>query len=539
MNSINYPSTSETEVSNRTWMPLRFLNLYRMTLSGLFVVLIVARDTPIFFGNIFPELATVVSIFYLIFSVINSFLIHWRRPGFALQIYSQVFTDIAAITLIMFASGGVNSGMGVLLVVAIAGASVIMASRMANLFAAIATISILFEEAYASAINAFPVSYSHAGMLGVTLFATAMLAYVLAKRLRESEQLAEQRGVDLENLSKLNEHVIQRMQSGVLVIDTKGRIRLSNHSAWIMLDATSIRKNQTIDSVSPQLAEQLDAWKRNRLSGDPQVLKSSGSTSDILPRFMKLGSDENSGILIFLEDTSMMAQQAQQIKMVSLGRLTASIAHEVRNPLGAISHAGQLLAESHNLKKPDLRLTEIIRNHSDRVNKIVENVLQLSRSDKSKPQQLVLIDWLNDFATEFRRDQRIEPNELTVDISPANLEISMDPSQLHQVLWNLCQNGLRHSQASLEMPKVEIVGNISNDTQTPYIDVIDHGPGIDTETSLNIFEPFFTTESGGTGLGLYIARELCEANHARLLYIPMPKEGACFRINFSPMNLAG
>ncbi len=539
---FNNTGTGEDAYLNQlsyTWQPLRLLNLYRLTLSGLFVVLIVLGNEPIYFGNIDRELATFVSITYLIFSVASIFSINWRTPGFTIQIYTQTFVDIISITLLMYASGGVGSGLGVLLVVAIAGGSVIMASRMANLFAAVATIAILFEESYASSIDAFAVSYSHAGMLGATFFATAMLAYILAKRLRETEQLAAQRGVDLANLAKLNEHVIQRMQSGILVTDPKDRIRLSNHSAWVMLDVASIRENQSLESVSAQLAEQLTHWKKDNMGSEPQVFKPSGISTDILPRFMKLGTDEKPAALIFLEDTSVMAQQAQQLKMASLGRLTASIAHEVRNPLGAISHAGQLLAESPKLDKPDLRLTEIICNHSDRVNKIVENVLQLSRSDKSNPQHLLLKKWLADFADEFRRDNHIDPKELAVNVVPENLKILMDPSQLHQVLWNLCQNGIRHSRSWFKMPKVELKGNISKEMQTPYIDIIDHGPGIDTETALNIFEPFFTTETGGTGLGLYIARELCEANNARLIYIPMPKEGACFRISFSHMNISG
>ena len=520
-----------------TWKPLRLLHQYRLILSGLFVVLIVFRNEPLYFGSINPQLATYTSLAYLIFSAISSFTIRWQHPGFTIQLYSQTLADIVAISVLMYASGGVGSGLGVLLVVAIAGGSVIMASRMANLFAAVATLAILLEETYAKATFAFEVSYSHAGILGATFFATAILAYVLARKLRESEQLAAQRGVDLANLSELNDYVIQRMQSGILVIDAKGRIRLSNNSAWVMLDIASLKENASIESVSPQLSEQLKAWQKNRTTGQPRVFKPSATSTDILPRFMSLGADELAGTLIFLEDTSVMAQQAQQIKMASLGRLTASIAHEVRNPLGAISHAGQLLAESPSLEKPDIRLTEIIRNHSDRVNKIVENVLQLSRSDKSKPQKLALSDWLNDFANEFRRDQHIDANEISVEVTPSELEILMDPSQLHQVLWNLCQNGLRHSADWPNMPKVELIGGIIEDAQTPYIDIIDHGPGIDTETALKIFEPFFTTQTSGTGLGLYIARELCEANNARLIYIPLPKSGSCFRINFSQMNL--
>jgi two-component system sensor histidine kinase PilS (NtrC family) len=527
-------SAPNPKEDSRTWKPLRLLNLYRVTLAGLFVVLILYGDEPTFLGRYNPNAALTVSMLYLLFSMVSSFLIQWHWPRFYLQLYSQVLVDIIALTIIMHTSGGVSSGLGMLLVVAIAGGSVIMASRMANLFAAIATLAVLGEEIYAEALHLFPGSYNHAGMLGATFFATAILVFVLAKRLRESEELASQRGRDLANMAELNEHVIQRMQSGIIVVNPQNQVRLMNESAWVMLNMPSGPDDSlTLEHISPQLAAQLSAWWDKPAVGEPHVFRPTATATDIMPRFTRLGSDEKSDTLIFLEDTSVMAQQAQQMKLASLGRLTASIAHEVRNPLGAISHAGQLLSESSALTKSDRRLTEIIRNHSNRVNTMIENILQLSRREKSRPQTIDLKHWLETFTNEFIRDQHVDPKDIGMDVTPADTQVFMDPSQLHQVVWNLCQNGLRHSKEYKNQPKLEIQGGTSRDAGGPFVDIIDHGPGIDPDTAQQIFEPFFTTEPRGTGLGLYIARELCEVNQARLNYIPVPTGGSCFRINFS------
>jgi two-component system sensor histidine kinase PilS (NtrC family) len=237
--------------------------------------------------------------------------------------------------------------------------------------------------------------------------------------------------------------------------------------------------------------------------------------------------------LIYLEDSSVMAQQAQQMKLASLGRLAAGVAHEIRNPLGAISHAGQLLSESPQLEGPDKRLTEIIQTQSRRMNRIIENVLQLSRRAHSNPQHIRLQSWLEHFASEFAQERHVDAHSIAVDINPPDMEIHVDPTQLQQVLTNLCDNGVRHSADHPGLPKVELRGGVTRESGGPFLDVIDHGSGIPPENAEHIFEPFFTTETTGTGLGLYIARELCEINRARLSYLPVPTGGSCFRINFS------
>lgn len=526
-------STAQSaEGYSRTWKPLAFLNIYRLVLSAVFTILLIVRDQPFYVGAAHPTLALSTMAIYLAFATVCSVLIYRRWPRFTLQTYLQISVDILAVTVLMYASGGAGSGVGMLLVVAIASGSIIMAGTTAYFFAALAAIATLAEELFAFATNSFPPNYTQAGFLGATFFATALLAYVLASRARESEELAAQRGVDLENLTQLNEHVIQRMQSGIVVVDSDHRVRLMNESAWHMLGMPTVRDRARIDEIAPNLGTQLTHWRDN-FAYTPRSFRALPTGTDLIPRFTRLGSPTAPGTLIFLEDATFMAQQAQQMKLASLGRLTASIAHEVRNPLGAISHAGQLLSESPQLDTGDKRLTEIIRNQSRRVNAIIENVLQLSRRERSNPQSIPLRSWIDSFIQEFVLVHRVDAREIAIDINPPDAEIHVDPTQLQQVLTNLCDNALRHSIAAPTSPKVELRGGLTRESGGPFLDVIDHGPGIAPENADHIFEPFFTTEATGSGLGLYIARELCEINRARLHYIPVPTGGACFRINFS------
>lgn len=516
-----------------TWRPLGLLNTYRLILAALLAFAALAQLELPPLGEHSPALFIASSVVYLLLALLFVVTINTRTPGFRTQLYMQLLADIVCVILLTYASGGIRSGLGTLLIVSLAGGSMLMGGRMAVLYAAICTLAVLGEEAYVWASSATrDANFTHAGFLGATYFLTALLAYGLARRARESEALAAQRGVDLANMQQLTEYVIQRMQTGVIVIDAEQRVRLINESAWHLLGFPVNPTRQTLATISPELAQHLAQWQQ-RPDGEPQLVRPNASGPELLPRFARLGHSERSGTLIFLEDTAALAQQAQQLKLASLGRLTASIAHEIRNPLGAISHAGQLLAESPQLTNADLRLTEIIRDHSRRMNAIVENVLQLSRRQRARPQELELKPWLESFINDFCLTQNIAAEHIRIDIVPPDTVVRMDPQQLHQILWNLCHNGVRYSLAHTGAPRLTLRGGISAESPNPFVDVIDAGPGVAPEAVDHLFEPFFTTERTGTGLGLYISRELCESNQARLHYQPVNGGGSCFRITFA------
>jgi two-component system sensor histidine kinase PilS (NtrC family) len=519
-------------ISDLDWKQLLYLNYYRLSLSGLFSLFCVIERLPPPLADHSYNLFSTVSMCYLTIATCSLFTIKWRQPGFHVQVYLQVMTDIIAVTLLTHASGGVHSGLGMLLVVSIAGGSLIMAGRTSRLFAAIATLAVLAEQIYSWLQGAtITTNYTHAGLLGASFFATAFLAHVLARRLRESQALAERRGVDLANMAQLTEYVIQRMQTGILVVDNNFSIRLINASAARLLELTSKAEGRPIKLLCQELDRQMREWWNNAIF-EPQCFRLAEAAPEILPKFARLGVDQSAGTLIFLEDMAALTQQAQQLKLASLGRLTASIAHEVRNPLGAISHASQLLEESPHLDAGDRRLTEIIHEHSARVNAIIENIMQLSRRQRAQPEELLLKPWLNQFINEFVRSEGLTPGQIRLEVTPSDTRVQMDPGQLHQVLWNLCHNGIKHG-GNIGRCQLTLRVGIVADTNNPYLDVTDNGPGISSKLQQQIFEPFFTTATDGTGMGLYIARELCASNQARLNYLQNPAGGGRFRITFA------
>lgn len=514
-----------------TWTPLHYLNLYRLALAGLFVSLAGLGIGPELLGKLDPGLFLATSAIYLAAGLVNVVTIALRFPAFSIQVYSQILVDFVAITVLMHTSGGIGSGLGMLLVVAIAGGSLLTVGRTAIALAAAASLFVLLEEIYAQLEQVFPTThYTQAGLLGVTFFTTAMLAHVLARRVRESEELAARRGTDLAFMEQLAAYVIERMQTGIMILGEAGVVKLANDSARHLLGLHAAPTDAI--ELPPALRAQFTAWIDDP-GHDTMTFRAPATGADLLPRFARISTDPAGDVLVFLEDTAATAQQAQQLKLASLGRLTASIAHEIRNPLGAISHAGQLLAESPGIASADQRLTEIIRDHSKRMNTIIENILRLSRRGQAHPEEFELKPWLVEFHSEFTRSHQIEPGQIRLTVRPADLCVRIDRSQLHQILLNLCENGFTHSQPANHTPRLTLEGGFLNDSNIPYLAVIDNGHGIAPDTAEHMFEPFFTTQSSGTGLGLYIARELCEANQARLSYAPADSGGSCFSITFA------
>ena len=511
------------------WKSLRFLTFYRLVLTGLLAVLYFFLTDVNPFGVTEPVLFPATLLVYLAFSVAAGFAARLHWPGYRLQALVQVFVDIAAIAVLMHASGGVTSGLSVLLVVAVAAGALLLPGRIAFLFAAVATLALLGESGFSQLAldRASASDITRAGLLGAVLFAAAGLAHMLATRLRESEALATQRGIDLADLEQLNQHIIQTLQSGVLIVDANGRIRLSNATADRLLGTTA--SGRRLDEVAPALAHQLDLWRKDPGWVPEHIQAGAAEDAALIPRFSPLQTAQGTGAIVFLDDSSRLAQQSQQIKLASLGRLTASIAHEIRNPLGAISHAAQLLSESDKLDRADARLTEIIENHTRRVNDIIENVLQLSRRSPAASRELPLKPWLDEFLFELVQAEHFDLTRIHVRVEPQDLSIRIDPGHLQQILWNLCQNAIRHAG---DPPELRIEAR-TGEGGAVHLDVIDNGPGIADDVVAQIFEPFYTTASSGTGLGLYIARELCALNECQIQYRRHPQGGSCFRLHFA------
>jgi len=530
-------TTTHSSDPDSSWRSLLYFNLYRIFVYALFLLIAIQawlRETWLAVPIQHGALLLGVSAISLLLALGAAVMIRYRRPSFNVQVPSYVFLDIVSLTLIMSAMGGVGSGVGVLLVASLGAGALLLPGRTALVFAAIASLAILGERLHTELNNLVASgTYTQAGMLGIAYFAAATLGLMFARRARETAELAEQRGVDLANMAQLNELVIRRIRSGVIVVDAKGRVITLNESAWYLMGMPS-ESEPVLRDLAPSLADPLDDWQATgRMAQTP--IRLSDDAPAVIPHFAGLGrARDDAGTLITLEDTSTVEQRAQQMNLASLGRLTASIAHEIRNPLSAINHAGELLGESPNLKEPDHRLTEIIKAHSERVNEVIENVLQLSRRGNTEPEELDLATWITHFIEDFRRDQELDQIQLVTDLRGAADEVRVfaDRTQLHQVIWNLCSNAIRYGLQNSADARIIIRAGHAPESQRPFIEVVDNGPGIEPDEADSIFEPFYTSDSEGAGLGLYIARQLAESNQARLRYQPEPGGGSCFRISF-------
>ena len=411
-------------------------------------------------------------------------------------------------------------------------------------FAALATLALLFHELYAGLNSLFEKSaYTQTGLLGAALFATALLAITMAQRASESARLAAKRGIDLANLAKLNDHLINRMDSGIMVIDDDGTIRMANHAAWRLLDKPDITAQSKLLDLSVPLHDLYKSWKK--VSGNSEFRNHidklrKNNSSDLQVRFTPVGSRKHDkGSVIYLSDNTEVERQVQETKLASLGRLTASIAHEIRNPLGAISHAAQLLDESNQLQQADKRLATIIQDQSIRLNNIINNILRLSRREKAKPENVELRPWLTKFIEEFTSNNDMKKDAISVRISPPDATVLIDPNHLHQVLWNLCKNAKKYGKNNQEESKIQFIAKIGENNSPSLLDIVDQGQGVKKEYQAQLFEPFFTTSETGTGLGLYLSRELCKNNGGDLRYISNSEDGGCFRIEFPPQIKIG
>jgi two-component system, NtrC family, sensor histidine kinase PilS len=513
---------------------LKVYNYYRVFVGIALLAMFLQHYTETRLGRLRPETFLWVALFYTginLLSAVSTQALPARL--FRKQLAAVVFVlfDISALAWLMYLSGGVGSGLGVVILVAVAAGSVLVTGRVSAFLAAVATIVVLYEEFYVSLVPPdYRSDYFQAGILGAIYFATSIAIQSLSARLRRTEITSLSRAAEVADLERVNRSIIQRMRTGIIVVDSSDHPRLLNQSARSLLGLAA--HDETMPELPIPLIERLRAWRNDtRVRTGPFEIAS--TTPEIRANFSAVRPERpDADVIVFLEDTVEIQQQAQQLKLAALGRLSANIAHEIRNPLGAISHAGQLLSESRNLDKGDTRLTDIINMQSRRMNGVIENVLELSRRKPPSPIRLNLNNWLTDFVTEFRQSMP-DPVDIRINVEPTATEVRVDPGQLGQALTNLAVNGLRYSKAKTGRATLTIDGGIDSTTDRPFLSVIDDGPGVPDDRVEHLFEPFFTTERTGTGLGLHITREMCEANQARVTYTRDRRGGSCFRITFA------
>ena len=508
------------------------INVFRFLLSLILLILYVFADKlNLSDGSADnPALFLSLALIYAVFSIALLIITPLR---YSIAIFShpvQIVIDILFIVMMMYAAGGVQSGLGLLLIVTIVSASMVSNGRLALFYAAIATIGLLLEQSYRIAKWGMPASsYTQSAMLSLSCFATAWLAYSLAKRILLSEALASSRGVDLENLAQVNELITQQIQDGVLVVDETLHIRHHNPQAAQLLSL----RNDTEDDLplrehAPAIANILMYWINGNDEHKNLIIPVNNRELNL--RIEPIHeANRKLGAVIFIQDWSKIQAAAQQAKLAALGRLTANIAHEIRNPLSAISHANQLLQEEKNLSGANARMLEIIEDNTQRINQIIKDVLELNRRDRTLQEKILLRQFIIDFHHQFCAIEKIPVTHFTFEFCPESTAITFDRRHLTQILWNLCKNAWEHGCKKIN--SLRLVCSVQDTSATSQhgfqIRVIDDGAGIAEEDRSKLFEPFYTTKTTGNGLGLYISRELAEANNAQLIFQPL-RHGSAF-----------
>ncbi len=511
---------------------LYFFNLYRVLLSAGLCAVCFGPWAEQLISLDYPNFARIGSIIYLCAAV--SLLLFQSRGNRELgaQVLVGLATDfIAAFTAIMSISE-LSDTIALLYVVNMACAALLLPARSAYASAIITGTSV------ATAIGFLVPSIISLSTLGkgigyfIAYIAVTALCQLLRKQYHETEALVVKQEHSLASLSELNDLIIRRMRIGAIVVDSDNQIQTMNEAAWHLIGNPKPDQRK-LAVIAPELTRRLYHWRQyNKI--DLQAVALAEQAPEVIPRFVKSGLGDGGGAIIFLDDTSLVSSQAEKLTLNSLGRLSASIAHEIRNPLAAISHSAQLLAESEMLDAADRRLIEIVLSQSSRMNSIIDNILQLSRRDRSRPEVVDLSTWVPTFIDEYRHTNPLGQDDLRASVQAANLVVTFDLTQLHQVAWNLVQNAIRYGRQPNAQARVTALVRSDPSTHNIVLEVIDRGPGITAKAVARIFEPFFTTHEHGTGLGLYIARQICEANQASLDYVAVAGGGSCFRVSFAP-----
>lgn len=489
---------------------LRYLNLFRLIMAAVFSVF----GTTLGLGQEAPVWFVGVSIGYLLLVLGLGFPDAVRHIGLDRLITLQVLVDILALACLMGLSGGYRSGLPMLMMVVLAGAGLVGEGRMVLFYAAVATLAVLVETVSRAVGRHGEGDFFAVGVICIGFFGVAVAGRLLGIRALSNASLAAERGRALNKQQAINDRIIQDMNDGVLVLDGEGRVRQSNPQARALV-GEGLAEQIRLRDLAPIVAEGVTASAR---AGGQRVWVRSGR----LLRCRALSAGAEGDTLVYLEDFDEIQRQTQQVKLAALGRLTASMAHEIRNPLSAVTHAADLLKEERR-GEMQARLIRIIHDNARRIDGLVKDVLALGKRDAALAEAIPLGPFLTDLIDELSLQEAAGQQVFRLDI-PLGLTFAVDRTHLHQIAANLLTNARRYCSGA--PGSVHVHGEILGEGGVA-LHVEDDGPGVAAEDIHSVFEPFFTTHSKGIGLGLYVARELADANGA-VLELKSSDRGAHF-----------
>ncbi len=536
-------SSSTSQNPNVTlWRSLKTLSVTRVLIALVLLSLLGLHNSK-FIWSIAPPVYRLICSVYL-FGALGFVGLQMRiKQYFFWQLSEQVTFDVIVISVLFFFAGGINSSVVILYLFPLASCAILAPLVWALFLSSVVALYLMVISSFQEYVSGSEIAVSSAGLYGATFLAVVYIVNRLADRLIRQEEIAIQHGKNLRIQQEINKLVVADMGDGVIVIDSSSLVYACNPATQQMLGTSivsGLTKLNEVPSLKP-IADAFYAWEINlsELSRDiPETVAltaytqhdESGQHSSVMVkgirndvvthlklRFVHVGTDSDDSderYIIFLQDASDIENQAQQLKLASMGRLTASIAHEVRNPLSSISYAASLLGESDLSTDQSARLVKIVNDNVVRLNRLIEDILRLSRKAQINIEPFLIKPALQEILQEFQ-----ETHGLATDIvqltAPEKLRIRFDPLHLREVVVNLLNNAIRYASGAPGSIQLFVVADLDDQLE---LHVRDDGPGITAEIRAHLFEPFYTTSSRGTGLGLYMARELCLNNGALLDY---------------------
>jgi two-component system, NtrC family, sensor histidine kinase PilS len=393
----------------------------------------------------------------------------------------------------------------------------------------------------------FNARFLQSGLSGSGFFLVALLANHLALRLAREEQLAKRSQSAARMQTQVNELVIETLADGVLVVDINGIVRSANPASRRLLGVRdSVRSAPFIlvmEATWLPLAELMHSTFSTQAPQEADVgLEYPGSNTRRLHVRTRLAASKNgtheSLCVMFLEDLREMEARVRTEKMAAMGRMSAAVAHEIRNPLAAISQANALLEEDLQ-DEAHRQLTAMIRQNAQRLARIVDEVLNISRAQAHLPSPQTTSLALDETAHRIATDWAVQTaasQRMKITADSGNTVVCFEPEHLRRLMINLLDNALRYASTSSQA--IEVSTQLVTPGQA-RLSVWSDGQPMEQTVQTHLFEPFFSSESRSSGLGLYICRELCERYGALIGYQRVQRggiDGNEFFVIFGPSS---
>ena len=514
MDKSFFPKTDEwnEQVDRIPWL----LNVCRLTiLMSMFVLYMMS----VFSENAGLKKMVPPTIFYIWAAVYAGITLisiirpHWVRQENDKLPNASAVVDIVMIMALVYLTGGIGTGVGILVLPFVATSCMLSYGRFPALYAGFTTVCILCVMFLSDQLSLDADTWDGrnigtAIMLIGASFAVAYLTSYSATFLRDATASARKHKRNYNRVRGLNQLVLNRVQEAVIVIDPELKVWLFNRQAKNYFSGLAAEHKE------PIFEDLVARWLLNPekpFEADIHLHRFSMHV-----RAVPMVQEDGKLLMLFLRSLREIAAEAMATKLASLGQLTANLAHEIRNPMSAIRHANDLLQEG--IEDPvSKKLHGIIDGNIRRIDKMLEDVSTLNKKDNLGRESINLMKFWLAFKQEFTLNNPSSVGCIKMEMQGKNLTVTADPMHVQQIMWNLCNNAWRHSTKGSDAIQVSIKPSGKLNVS---IVVSDDGPGAAPEIRNQLFEPFFTTEKGGTGLGLYVARELAHANLGQLHYHP-------------------